>query len=50
MKTNQLTLIDGERRDWKLDPVVRERGFQGVAAARAALAASRPRHLEDEAA
>lgn len=42
MKTNQLILIEGERRDWKLDPSVRKRGFEGVADARAALAASVP--------
>ena len=50
MKTNQLKLIDGERRDWKLDPKVRERGFRGVADARAALDASRPAFLDNEAA
>ena len=42
MNTRQLKLIDGELRDWKLEPSVRERGFQGIAAAREALAASRP--------
>lgn len=50
MTTNQLTLIDGEQRDWKLDPEVRRRGFRGVADARAALAASRPRHADRDAA
>ena len=34
MNTRQLKLIDGELRDWKLEPAVRERGFQGIAAAK----------------
>ena len=42
MNTRQLKLIDGELRDWQLEPAVRERGFQGIAAAREALAASQP--------
>ncbi|MDG2262162.1 MAG: hypothetical protein P8N50_07455 [Actinomycetota bacterium] len=42
MNPRQLKLIDGELRDWKLEPAVRERGFQGIAAAREALAASQP--------
>ena len=50
MNKPQLILISGEVRDWKLDPAVRERGLRGVAAARVALAASRPHHTADEAA
>jgi len=44
MKKHQLILIDGEARDWKLDPKVRERGFRGVAESRAALAATQTHH------
>ncbi len=34
---SQLTLIDEDKLDWRLDPRTREIGLQGVAAARAAL-------------
>lgn len=37
----QLTLID-QQRPWRLDAKTRETGRRGLAAARAALAASRP--------
>jgi len=47
MQKHQLILIDGEARDWKLDPKVRERGFRGVAASRAALAGTLPRHTSN---
>ena len=47
MKKHQLILIDGEARDWKLDPKVRERGFRGVAESRAALAATQARPMSD---
>jgi hypothetical protein len=36
--------------DWKLDPQVRERGRAGVASARAALQAAKPRFADDAAA
>jgi len=47
MQKHQLILIDGEAREWKLDPKVRERGFRGVAESRAALAATFPRHASN---
>ncbi|MCP3935154.1 MAG: hypothetical protein GY708_07250 [Actinomycetia bacterium] len=53
MLTNRLILIDGadgEGRDWRLDPTVRERGRQGVAAARQILDSARPAFLDDAAA
>ena len=53
MTTHRLILIDGadgKGRDWQLDPAVRERGRQGVAAARQILASTQPRFLDDAAA
>ncbi|HEX2040843.1 MAG TPA: hypothetical protein VHF47_14050 [Acidimicrobiales bacterium] len=38
----QLVLLDGGAADWRLDDATRTTGRQGVAAARAALAAVRP--------
>jgi hypothetical protein len=38
---SQLTLIDTEPVDWRLDEQTREVGFEGIAQARAALRAAR---------
>jgi hypothetical protein len=44
----QLTLLAGERPDWRLDDETRETGKRGVATARAALQAARRRQLDDD--
>jgi len=44
----QLTLLTGERPEWRLDDETRETGKRGVAAARAALREARRRQLDDD--
>lgn len=46
----QLSLITGKSRSWRLDERTKEAGRRGIAEARAALAASRPRGQAPDAA